>query len=71
MPKCVIWKMEDGRCFFILGAIESNQHTRGNLPVGYKKMHTLEDVGDFILKLQANDDKKKLGIGEFPTSLKI
>ena len=46
--------MEDA--LFILGAIEGKQHTRGgNLPVGYKKLITLEDVGDFILKLEAND----------------
>ena len=48
--------MEDA--LFILGAIEGKQHTRGNLPVGYKKLNTLEDVRDFILKLEANDDKK-------------
>lgn len=43
--------MEDA--LFILGAIEGKQHTRGgNLPVGYKKLITLEDVGDFILKLE-------------------
>jgi hypothetical protein len=49
--------MEDA--LFILGAIEGKQHTRGgNLPVRYKKLITLEDVGDFILKLEANDHKK-------------
>ena len=40
---------------FILSAIEGNQRTRGgNLPVGYKRLHTLKDVGNFILELEAN-----------------
>lgn len=46
--------MEDA--LFILGAIEGKQHTRGgNLPLGYKKLNTLEDVENFILAVEASE----------------
>jgi hypothetical protein len=45
--------MEDA--LFILGAIEGKQHTRGNLPLGYKKLNTLKDVENFILAVEASE----------------
>ena len=42
---------------FLLGAIEGNQHTRGNLPLGYEKITTIEQAREFLIKLENSEHK--------------
>ena len=51
----VIRNLED--ILFLIGAIEGNQHTRGNLPLGYEKIVTMEQAIDFIMKLENSEHK--------------
>jgi hypothetical protein len=37
---------------FLVGAIEGQQHTRGNLPAGYQKIQTIEQAQNYILALE-------------------
>ena len=51
----VIRNLED--ILFLISAIEGNQHTRGNLPLGYEKIVTMEQAIDFIMKLENSESK--------------
>jgi major membrane immunogen (membrane-anchored lipoprotein) len=46
----VLRNLED--VLFVLGAIESNQHTRGRKPTDYKNIKTLDQAQDFIINLE-------------------
>ena len=51
----VIRNLED--ILFLIGAIEGNQHTRGNLPLGYEKITTIEQAREFLIKLENSEHK--------------
>ena len=51
----VIRNLED--ILLLIGAIEGNQHTRGNLPLGYEKITTIEQAREFLIKLQNSEHK--------------
>ena len=51
----VIRNLED--ILFLIGAIEGNQHTRGNLPLGYEKITTIEQAREFFIKLENSEHK--------------
>ena len=48
----VLRSLED--ILFLVGAIEGQQHTRGIRPAGYKKIMTIEQAQNYIIKLEAN-----------------
>ena len=51
----VIRNLED--ILLLIGAIEGNQHTRGNLPLGYEKITTIEQAREFLIKLENSEHK--------------
>ena len=47
----VLRSLED--MLFLVGSLKGQQHTRGNLPAGYEKIHNLEQAQAYIHKLEA------------------